>query len=209
LADVAHFYLTHDSAHEVAGFTVDGQFMRENRHLGLPVVPFETVATQFPADRFKMLLPLSYRGVNRLRAEKYAAAKAKGFELISYVSSRALVWPGLKVGDNCMILENNVIQPFAEIGDDVILWSGTHIGHHTSIRDHCFVAPQVAISGSVTVQPKCFLGVNVTVRDGITIATECVIGAGALILKDTHERGVYVGSPARLLPVRSDELKEI
>jgi sugar O-acyltransferase (sialic acid O-acetyltransferase NeuD family) len=209
IASVAYFYLTHDSPYEVVAFTVDRDYLTEKEMFGLPVVPFEDVQSIYPPDRFKMYVSVSFRKVNKLRAEKYAQAKEKGYTLISYVSSKATTWPGLSIGDNCFIMENNVIQPFVKIGNNVIMWSGNHIGHHTTIQDHCFLASHVVVSGSVTVGPYCFFGVNATTRDGITIAPECVIGAGTLILKDTVEKGVYIGKPAELLSKRSDELKHI
>jgi sugar O-acyltransferase (sialic acid O-acetyltransferase NeuD family) len=209
IAAVAHFYLTHDSPYHVAAFTVDRAFLKQDELSGLPVVPFEEVQTSYPPSQYKMFVPISYRNVNKLRAEKYYQAKDKGYQLISYVSSKATTWPGLVLGDNCFIFENNVIQPFVKIGNDVILWSGNHIGHHAVINDHCFIASHVVISGSVTIGPYSFLGVNSTIRDGIVIAKECVVGAGALILKDTVERGVYLGTPAQLLPKPSNELSSI
>jgi sugar O-acyltransferase (sialic acid O-acetyltransferase NeuD family) len=211
VASVAYAYLTHDSPHDVVAFTIDRDSLGEGPHqlFDLPVVPFEDVDRLFPPSAHAMFVSVSYRKINKLRAEKYNQAKAKGYELISYVNSKALTWPDLKVGDNCFIMEENVIQPFVEIGNDVIMWSGNHIGHHTVIKDHCFVASHVVISGHVTVEPYCFFGVNATIRDGITIARECVIGAGALILKPTQEREVYVGNQATLLPRTSDQLRNI
>jgi sugar O-acyltransferase (sialic acid O-acetyltransferase NeuD family) len=209
LADVAHFYLTHDSPHDVVAFTVDAEHLGAREHRGLPVVPFEEVERTFPPDGFRMFVPISYRRVNRPRAEKYQAARAKGYQLISYVCSRAVTWPDLTLGDNCFVFEANVIQPFVTIGNDVILWSGNHIGHHTTIGDHCFLASHVVVSGSVTIEPYCFLGVNATVRDNVTIGRECVIGAGALILEDTEPRGVYPGRGTPRIPKSSDQLRAI
>ncbi|MBA7653695.1 UDP-3-O-(3-hydroxymyristoyl)glucosamine N-acyltransferase [subsurface metagenome] len=209
IASVAHFYLTHDSSYEVVAFTVDKEFIKEHQFLELPIVPFEEIEKTYPPDKFRMFVPISYRNVNKLRAEKYYQAKEKGYQLISYISSKATTWPGLVVGDNCFIFENNVIQPFVRIGNNVILWSGNHIGHHTVIKDHCFIASHVVISGSVTIEPYCFLGVNATIRDGIIIARECVIGAGSLILKDTAEREVYRGMRTKPFLSDSSHLKKI
>lgn len=205
-ADVAHFYLTHDSPHDVIAFTVDSEYLKDKEFHGLPVVPFGEVERSYPPDGFKMFVPVSYRRVNKIRGEKYFEAKAKGYELISYVCSKATTWPGLVVGDNCFIFENNVIQPYVKLGNNVIMWSGNHIGHHTTIKDHCFLASHVVVSGSVTIEPYCFLGVNATVRDNIKIAKECVIGMGALVMKDTIEGGVYLGKPAELYRKRSNEV---
>ena len=209
LADIAYFYLKHDSPHEVVAFTADTKYIKDNVLSGLPLVPFEEIELIYPPDEFKMFIPLSYKNVNKQRAEKYHSAKSKGYKLISYVSSKATTWPGLVVGENCFILEDNVIQPFVEIGNNVILWSGNHIGHHSKIKDHCFLASHIVVSGGVVIESFCFLGVNATIRDHITISKECIIGAGTLILKNTKEKGVYVGQPAKELTLTSDKIKSI
>jgi sugar O-acyltransferase (sialic acid O-acetyltransferase NeuD family) len=200
-------YLTHDSPYEVAGFTVDREYIKEGTLLGLPVVAFEEVESIFPPSEYKMSLCISYRRVNRLKAEKYAQAKAKGYELITYISSRAFTFPGLTVGDNSFIYENASIGPFAKVGNDVFIGPGSIIGHHSVIKDHCFVGPHAVILGSTTIEPYCVIGANSTIRDGgVIVARECIIAAGVSIGKDTRERGVYVGSPAELVPKPSDEL---
>lgn len=207
-ASVAYAVLTGDSEHEVVAFTVDENHITEATHLGLPVVPFEGVAEQFPPDEYGMLVAISFRRLNRLRAEKCAEAKAKGYRLIKYVSSRALLWPEVEIGENSQIMGTAVIDPFVRIGSNVYVGSGCHIGHHTTIHDHCFLAAQVAVAGAVTIGPYSFLGMNATVRDGIEIGAESVIGAGAGILQNTREREVYIGNMGRLLPLRSNELPE-
>jgi len=103
LSEVARFYLTHDSPHEVVAFTVDADFLCGTRHLGLPMVPFENVESTYPPDDFHTFLPLRYKEVNHARARKYREAKAKSYRLVSYVSTRALVWPNLATGENCLI----------------------------------------------------------------------------------------------------------
>ena len=207
IAHMAYAYLTHDSPHEIAAFTVDRDHMSGDELFGLPVVPFDDVAGAYPASEFDMFVAVGYAQMNKFRELKYNQAKGMGYRLISYVSSKATFWSDFSsVGDNCFIMEHNVIQPFVEIGNDVLMWSGNQVGHNTVIKDHCFVASQVVVSGNVTIEPNCFLGVNATIRDGITIARECVIGAGALILQDTEERQVYVGPKARLLPMPSNRI---
>jgi sugar O-acyltransferase (sialic acid O-acetyltransferase NeuD family) len=209
VAALAHFYLTHDSPHEVVAFSVDGDHLKAPEHRGLPVVPFEELVERYPPDGHSMLIATGYARMNRVREAKYQAAKALGYELISYVSSTAIVWPDAVIGDNCFIQEANVIQPFTRIGNNVVMWSGSHLGHESRVGDNCFVSSHVVISGNVTIEANCFLGVNATLRDGITIGRECVIGAGALVTKDTQPRGVYVGAPAQRLQVTSDRLPSL
>lgn len=203
-----HYYvcLSHDSPYEVAAFTVDRAYIKEDTLLGLPVVPFEDIESIFPPDEYKMLAALGFSKVNRFRAEKYSQAKAKGYELISYVSSRATTWPGLVVGDNCFIGDNAAIGPFVKIGNNVMILPGAVIGHHSVIKDHCFLSAGTVVLGGVTVEPYCVLGANSTIKDLITVAGECIIGAGVTITKNTEERGVYVNRPPELIPKPSNEL---
>jgi sugar O-acyltransferase (sialic acid O-acetyltransferase NeuD family) len=209
LADVIQYYFTHDSNYEVVAFTVDREHQKATTYNGLPVVPFEDVPSLYPPDQFKMFVALSYRSVNRARAQKYKEAKEKGYTLVTYINSKAITWPNLEIGDNCFIFEANVIQPFVKIGSDVILWSGNHIGHHATIMNHCFLASHVVVSGGVVIEPYCFIGVNATIRDHVTIKEECVIGAGALILKDTQPKEVYVGARSEPHIKKSHELTKI
>jgi len=176
----------------------------------LPLVPFENIEKEFSPDEFKMFIPLSYKSVNRIRAQKYYEAKEKGYSLTSFVSTKAMIFKeGTTIGDNCFIFENNVIQPFTTIGNNVIIWSGNHIGHHSHIEDHCFLASHIVVSGGVTIEPYCFIGVNATIRDHVTVGAESVIGAGALIVKDTKPKSVYKGSPAVESRVTSDQLRSL
>ena len=205
-AECVWFYLTHDSDHEVVAFTVDGSHQDRDELLGLPVMPFESVAELYPPGEHAMFVAAGYARVNRLRAEVCARAKAAGYELVTYVSSKATTWPGLAIGENCFIFEDNTIQPFSTIGDDVIMWSGNHLGHHSTVGDHCFVTSHVVISGNVQVGAYSFVGVNATIRDSISIGEANVIGAGAIIMKSTADGEVYIAPRTKADSRSSDEL---
>jgi sugar O-acyltransferase (sialic acid O-acetyltransferase NeuD family) len=209
IAEIAHFYLTRDAGFQVEAFAVDREFLKEPSFCGRPVVALEELETRFPAASCDAFVALSYARLNALRAEKCAALKAKGYRLVSYVSSRATTWPGLACGENCFILEDNTIQPFVHIGNNVTLWSGNHIGHHSRIADNCFVASHVVISGGVEIGENCFIGVNATLRDHVKIGRNCVIGAGALIQQDAADNSVYTQPAAELSRVPSNRLRRI
>ena len=201
-ARIAKVYFTRDDAFEVAAFTADRDRIEDSRLLDLDVVPFEDLPQTHPPDRYAMFVAIGFSRMNKARAEVYQRCKALGYELVTYVCSKAVVWGENVVGDNTFILENNVVQPFVKIGSNVVLWSGNHIGHDSTIGDHVFIASHVVISGNCSIGDYTFMGVNATVRDGVTIAPECLVGAGALILKDTERAQVFPGQatgPSRLL----------
>ena len=207
IAKLAHYYFYCDSEYEVTGFTVDKEYMTSDIFLGLPVVDFEEIVECCPPATHKMFIALSYAKMNRVRAQKYFKAKEMGYQLATYVSSRCTFLSDKPVGDNCFILEDNTIQPFVEIGNNVTLWSGNHIGHDSVIEDHCFLASHIVVSGNVRINQYCFIGVNATLRNSITIARETLVGAGAIIMKDTVKKGVYVPEKTELLNTKSDRIK--
>lgn len=206
IAEIAHFYLTNDSEHEVVAFTVDKDFLNGDSFHNLPIVAYEDMIEKYPPNEYKMFIPISYKKVNKLRAEKFADVKAKGYECISYISSKATYY-NTPIGENCFIFENNVIQPFTKIGDNCILWSGNHIGHHTTIEDHCFLASHVVVSGNVVIGESSFLGVNCTIADNVSIGKSNVIGSGAIIFKNTDDNSVYSPAETEKSKVPSNRLR--
>jgi sugar O-acyltransferase (sialic acid O-acetyltransferase NeuD family) len=206
-ASLAHFYLRHDTQHDVVAFSASAEYLPPGGTFeGLPVVAFEEVEHKYPPSDYMFFAPMSHRKMNRLRESVYKQIKAKGYNLISYVSSKATVWPDVQIGDNCFILEDNTLQPFTPIGNNVVMWSGNHIGHHSFIHDHVLFTSHVVLSGHCTVHSFCFFGVNATIRDGLKIAEGSLIAMSASILADTEPWGVYKGSPAKKGAVLSSDM---
>ena len=197
-AQLARFYLQNDSEHEVAAFSVHKNYLPEKQSFeDLPVIAFEDVEKTYRPAEFKFFAPMSPSRMNRLRESVYQQIKQKGYDMISYVSSRATVFEGVPIGDNCLILEDNTIQPFTSIGNNVVLWSGNHIGHHSVIKDHVSFTSHVVLSGHCVVEPFSFFGVNATIRDRVHIAEGSFIAMAAAITADTEPWGVYKGNPAK------------
>lgn len=206
-AEVVQFYLEHDSEHEVVAFTVHGAHQAQDELRGLPVVPFERLRETHPPETHDMYVAVGYKDVNRVRAAICAEARAAGYRLLTYVSSRCTHWGDTRIGDNCFIFENNTLQPFVTIGDNVVMWSGNHIGHHSTVGSHCFITSHVVVSGHCTVGDYSFLGVNATLRDGITIGEANVIGGGAVIMKSTRDREVYAAVRTEASGRTSDQIR--
>jgi sugar O-acyltransferase (sialic acid O-acetyltransferase NeuD family) len=209
MAEVAHYYFTRDSDRRIAAFTIDRPFITETTFCGLPVVPFDDLTQSFPVAEYDMFVAVGYSKINAVRREKYLAAKVAGYGIASYVSTRATILNEGRIGENCLILEDNTVQPFATIGNNVFAWSGNHIGHHSVIGDHCFLASHIVVSGGVEIGESCFIGVNATLRDHIKIGARCVIGAGALLLADAEPEGVYVATETERSRVPSSRIRRL
>jgi len=206
IARLAHYYFTRDSGHEVVAFAVDREYRTVDSLAGLPVLDVDEACRRFPPGECQAFVALSYARMNRIRAEKFQQMKDRGYVLASYVSSRSSWLTDCPVAENCFVLEDNTVQPFTAIGANVTLWSGNHIGHDSTIEDHCFITSHVVVSGNVRVGAYSFIGVNATLRNSIVIAPHTLIGAGAVIMKDTVAKGVYLSKPAVLITKNSDEV---
>ncbi len=187
-AELVRFYLTNDSGHTVVAHTVDGDYMKESIIRDLPIVPFEEVEKAFPPPEHRMIVAMGAHKVNRVRAAKFASARNRGYQLISFVHSRALVSPDLCIGENTIIDEDTRVHPHVRIGDDSILISA-RIAHHCVIGDHCMIVAGT-VGGGVNIGEYSFVGMNATIREQISIGKSCVIGAGALVLKCTNDEEV-------------------
>ena len=194
-AEVMDYLITNDSEYEIVAFTSTSDFIKENTIYGRPLIAFEEIEKIYPPAEYDMHIAIGYNTQNRVRRKFYEAAKAKGYKLLTYISSKCTNY-AKKIGDNCFIFEDNTIQPFVEVGNNCILWSGNHIGHHSKIMDDVFISSHVVISGHCTIGSNSFLGVNSTLKDGIKIAPFTTLGAGCLIVKDTEEDTTYIGTKA-------------
>ncbi len=203
-SSLAHFYLKNDTEHEVVAFSVSSEYMTGiQKFEGLPVIPFEDVEKELPPSSHRFFAPMSYRKMNRLRADVYNQIKQKNYEMINYISSTAILAPGINIGENCLILEKTVIQPFVSIGSNVIIWSGAQISHHASIGDHVFLGAQAIISGHCKIDSYSFLGVNSSVREGIHIKEGVLVGISSSIIGETEPWSIYKGVPGKKDPVSS------
>ena len=208
-AELVHFYLHNDTEHKVVAFTLDSDYIDSNSFCKLPLVAFECLEKEYPPNDYKVFIALGYSKVNNVRKIKYYEAIDKGYALISYISPRATIFDNVQIGNNCLILEDSIVQPFVRIGNNVSLWSGNHIGHHSRIDDHCFLASQTCVSGRVCISECSFIGANATIRDHITIGRKNVIGAGSIIMHDTNDDEVYVPERTKLYNKKSYELEKI
>lgn len=197
IADVAYHHIVRDSAYEIAAFTCDREWfphaLNSNvSRLGLQVIPFNEIEHAYPPDRYAMFVAIGYHALNGVRADKCRQAREKGYELVSYISTRADCGSWVDVGENCMILDGVGIQPGVTIGDNVSLWNNSLIGHHSVVESHCWIAAGTIIGGKATLRERCFVGLGATIGGDLTIGAESLIGAGALVTKDAAAKSVFV-----------------
>jgi sugar O-acyltransferase (sialic acid O-acetyltransferase NeuD family) len=204
-ASTTHYYLTVDSPYQVAAFTVDQDRITNSQHENLPVVPFERIQEEFPPDQFDFIFPAGFQisnpyNTNVFRRSRYELIKSMGYKFINYISSRALIAENVHIGDNVLIYEGTIVQPFVKIGSNNIIRSGVNLGHHCQVHNHCFISAEVTVGSRTVISDQTFIGLNTTVLNSITIAPGSFIGSSTLINRDTHEFSKNLGIPGHEYP---------
>jgi acetyltransferase-like isoleucine patch superfamily enzyme len=202
-AAVAHRFLAADTDHEIVGFTVDAQFVSGETHRGLPLVPFEEVQRRFPPEDHGLFILLGYQGMNGLRAQKFAEARAKGYTLPSYVASDIFRVEPIRVGQNCFILDNQSISLDVTIGDNVVMWSSNHIGDFTRVDDHAWVSSHVTVAANVHIGERAFIGIGATLSNGSHIGREGFVGARVMVAGTVEDGAVHLHGQSEPLAVTS------
>jgi sugar O-acyltransferase (sialic acid O-acetyltransferase NeuD family) len=199
-ASTTHYYLSTDSDRQVVAFTVDQDRITDSTHEGLPVVPFEQIQEQFPPDQFDFIFPAGFQlsnpyNTNIFRRDRYQLIRSMGYQFVNYISSRALVADNVVIGENVLIYEGAIVQPFVEIGNNTIIRSGVNLGHHCMVQDHCFVSAEVTVGSRTRIGPQTFIGLNTTILNSITVAAGSFIGSSTLINRDTQAFSKNLGIP--------------
>lgn len=206
---IAYEYFQFDSEYQVFAFSVNEEYIKDDKVNDLPVVAFESLESSYPASEYEVYVAISSGKLNRNRTKMYNEVKAKGYMCASYISSKAFMWRNVEVGENCFIFEDNTLQPFVKLGNNVTLWSGNHIGHNSIIKDNCFISSHCVVSGFCEIGENSFLGVNCTIEDNTKIAKDNFVGAGSLIQKDTNEKDFFQLKQTELSKVNTHRLFRI
>ena len=199
-ASQVSFYLKQDSDLDIVAYTVDAEYNKADTFLGLPLVDFETVQAAYPPSEYAMFIAIGYHKLNSTRTNKFNEAKAKGYQLISYINSKNSYWNDLTIGENCFIMEGNIFMQSVKIADNVIIAVGNKIGHDSVIEENCFLTSNIMMGGFCTIKRNTFIGLSATIRDKTTVEENNILGAGAIILKNTKKGSFYLTKSTPLTP---------
>ncbi len=184
IGKLAAYYFTHDSHYSVKCFCVDDYFYKEPDLNGIPIIPASELPQKCPPSSHSMFIAIGYQRLNHARAELFQSYREQGYQLASYVSSRAAVMNGSVIGENCLVMEGAAVQPFATLGSNCFVWSNTVIAHEARVANHCFLSAGSIVAGMASVDEYSFLGVGALIKNGVHVGSNCVVGAGCRILND-------------------------
>lgn len=116
-----------------------------------------------------------------------------------------------KIGKNCNINAQVLIENDVLIEDNVTVKSGVQVWDGITLKNNSFIGPNVTFTNDFTPRskqyPKEFLrtvveefssiGANSTILGGVTLGKYSMIGAGSLVTKNVGEHELWYGNPAK------------
>jgi len=122
-----------------------------------------------------------------------------------------VIFPEARIGDNCNICANVLIENDVVIGNNVTVKSGVQIWDGATIEDNVFIGPNVTFTNDLVPRSKIYskeyekiiikkgasIGANATIVGGIIIDEYAFIGAGSVITKNIPKNTLWYGNPAK------------
>lgn len=195
-AEIMYEYFTYDSPYEVAAFAVEKEYYDKSRLRHLPVIKLDDINELYPPQAYTAFVAISSHQLNRQRERICNEMKRRGYRLATYISSKASVCHDVKIGDNCLVLENTILQWKVAIGDHTFVWLGSIIGHGSRIGANCSMST-VLIGGNCKIGDCSVIGLGVTFNDNITVGKDTFVASGALVVKNYGDNCFLKGVPAK------------
>jgi len=184
IADVAFYHFMEEKKYEVIAFVDFKRFIKKKKKFNKKIIEFEKIEKYLPRNKYYGFVALGYKKLNLYREEIYKILKKKKYNLASYVSPNSYIAKNVTIGENCLILEGQIIHPFTKIGNNVTIWSGNIIGHHCKIENNCFITSSTTLSGNSHIGKNSFIGIKSAIKDGVKIGNNCVVFMCSAVTKD-------------------------
>lgn len=120
-----------------------------------------------------------------------------------------VIFPGAKIGENCNICANVLIENDVTVGNNVTIKSGVQLWDGVRLGNDVFVGPNATFANDLFPRSKqrpdrfleiivgvgATIGANATILPGIVIGAGAMIGAGAVVTKNVPSNAIIVGNP--------------
>jgi UDP-2-acetamido-3-amino-2,3-dideoxy-glucuronate N-acetyltransferase len=124
-----------------------------------------------------------------------------------------VVLSGAKIGANCNICAQVLIENDVEIGDNVTVKSGVQLWDGLRIENNVFIGPNVTFTNDKFPRSKSYpsqfpqtilrkgasIGGGAVILPNVIVGEAAIIGAGAVVTRSVPDRAVVIGNPARII----------
>lgn len=187
---------------ESAGYNILG-ILERSEVVGRFVLNYEVIGTDddipLYIDDAEFAITVGFIKNPSLRIKLYNKVKKHGGKLATIIAPSAHVSQYATVSEGTVVMHNALVNAGARIGNNVIINSFANIEHDTIIGNQCHISTGVMVNGTCNIGNNVFVGSHSVVTNNLTIEDDIIIGAGTVVCRDLYDKGIYVGSPARLI----------
>lgn len=129
-----------------------------------------------------------------------------------------VVMAGARIGADCNICANSMVEGQAIVGNRVTVKCGVEVCDGVKLEDDSFVGPNVCFTNdkhprskqhppsgryeSTIVRKGASIGAGAVILPGITIGAGAMVGAGAVVCRDVPPGQTVIGNPARIIETK-------
>jgi len=124
------------------------------------------------------------------------------FTFITAVHPAAHIAKYVSIGAGTVVMAGAVVNPGSKLGEHCIINTKASVDHDGCLQDFASIGPGATLGGNVTIRPFGAVGLGANVIHNITIGEHSILGAGATLLKDLPDFSVAWGVPARVTRTR-------
>lgn len=193
------YYIECDNdGRNIAAFTMDKRYIKENEFCKLPVIPFEDINKKFSPNNYEILIAIGNRKMNDLRKKIFMECKKRGYEIASFIHSSCKIHSKID-GEGNILLEDCLVYPFAKIGNGNLLWDHVLISHDCLVGDFNTFSSYADLCGYVKIGNNGYFGKHCIMNEHIIIADYTLVGAAAYVKDNTKPYDVVVPAKSIIL----------
>ena len=187
---------------ESAGYTILGILdmpeMVGASVLGYPVLGTDDDIPNY-VDKAEFIITVGHIKNNTVRKKIAMRIENAGGKLTTIVASDAYVSRYATLGEGTVIMHKAFVNADAKVGQNCIINTMANIEHDAVIGDFCHISTGVMVNGGANIGNDTFVGSQSIVNQGVKIKMGGVISSLSVVNKDITEKGLYAGSPAKLI----------
>ncbi|MFT5858108.1 MAG: sugar O-acyltransferase (sialic acid O-acetyltransferase NeuD family) [Flavobacteriaceae bacterium] len=180
--------------YEPIGFYDD--YAEQNEFEGLPILgKVDEIENHYAQHKFEALFVAV--GYNHLRFKQRVMHRFFKIPFANIIHPTALIEKSAQIGTGICLYARSYIGPGVQLSDGVVVNMYSYIPHDNIIGECASFSGGVNMGGKTDIASCTFVGLGCTVSDNLSICGDVFIGAGALVVKNIEEPGIYIGSPAK------------